>query len=225
MKRTILLVLVALCAFTFISCATTIRKHEKLPPLYGTIFDQENKPVASIDLYLDGSYAATSDIHGHFSLLSVKKTEEHSLEARKKGYEKVELKFTYTDPTQVMYISMFSADQLLSAAEQALRDKDWISVESFLQRAQSTGADEIYCNYLQAVLYAFKNDEEKAKDILLEMTDKGYENPHILLFLADIYEFHDKNYEMAIHYLNKYLSVRPDIDIDLRIRKLSASQH
>lgn len=221
MKRPLLLLIAAMSATTLISCATTARKREKLPPLYGTIFDQENRPVPNVELFLDGSYAATSDIHGRFSLLSVKKTDEHIVEARCVGFEPVEVRFTYTDATQVMYISMFSADQLLSAAERSIRNKTWTEAEAFLVRAEKNGADPLYCEYLRAVLAVHRNDTEKAKETLLRLIDQGHGKPHVLLFLADIYEYHDNDAENAREYLSRFLQLRSDIEVEQRLRRLS----
>lgn len=220
MKRPLLLLLATMAAIALLSCATTARKREKLPPLYGTIFDQENKPVPSVELFLDGSYAATSDVHGRFSLLSVKKTDEHIVVARCAGFEPVELRFTYTDATQVMYISMFSADQLLSSAERSIRDKNWAEAEAFLVRAEKNGADPLYCEYLRAVFAVHRNDTEKAKETLLKLIDQGHAKPHVLLFLADIYEYHDNDVENAREYLRRFLQLRSDIEIEQRLRRL-----
>jgi hypothetical protein len=221
MKRPLLLLIAAMSATTLISCATTARKREKLPPLYGTIFDQENRPVPNVELFLDGSYAATSDIHGRFSLLSVKKTDEHIVEAHCVGFEPVEVRFTYTDATQVMYISMFSADQLLSAAERSIRNKTWTEAEAFLVRAEKNGADPLYCEYLRAVLAVHRNDTEKAKETLLRLINQGHGKPHVLLFLADIYEYHDNDAKNAREYLSRFLQLRSDIEVEQRLRRLS----
>lgn len=220
MKRHSLFIL---SIFLLSACATTARKHEKLPPLYGIIFDQENRPVADAELSLDGNYAATSDVHGHFSLLDVKKGDSHVIQVSKKGYERVEVEISYVDAAQVLYVSMHSADQLIAKAEQAIKEKDWKAAESFLARAEKTGAEAVSLSYLKAVLAMERKDIAMAEAILLGMVAGGSDEPHVFLFLADIYQYAIKDNDKAREYLSRFLKFRSDPEVEARYETLSRS--
>ena len=68
--------------------------------------------------------------------------------------------------------------------------------------------------------YLEKSNFSKAIKILNELTVYGDNNPYIYLFLADIYEYNLKDIENAKNYLNKYLEISFEPDIEKRYKKL-----
>ncbi len=226
MKYTrILSLLTAAClliaAFLFASCASFMGNKDKFPPLNGMIYDRENRPVTDASIQIDGAYAASSDIHGHFSLANVKQGLTHHLLVTKKGFEQSEVDLIYSDPTQVLYINMFTAGQLISEAEKSLQAQDWTLTQSFLARAQAAGGDQTAMSYLNAVLLIKTDKYPEAVSALkaLELTS-GKTDPYIYLFLADIYQYHMADNVTAREYLQKFLESRSDPDVELRMKEI-----
>ena len=57
--------------------------------------------------------------------------------------------------------------------------------------------------------YYFDKNYSKAESIFLELKNKGYENPNLILYLANIY-ISFKSYEKAIKLLKKVLELNPN---------------
>ena len=191
-----------------------------MPPLNGMIYDKDNRPVTDTTINVDGIFKASSDVYGRFSLPGLKKYESHSVQITKKGFEPADIDLVYTDPTQVIYIQMYSAPQLIAEAETAIQAQDWQNAESLLQRSEKSGGDPAAIGYLKAVLAFKKELYTEAVSILNKLLSEGKTQAYICLFLADIYEYKLNDTNAAQENLRKFLESRYDPDVELRLDKL-----
>ncbi|MFP3042355.1 carboxypeptidase regulatory-like domain-containing protein [Treponema primitia] len=206
----------------FFSCATNQTQKRTSQGLYGMIYDGDNRPVKEVKIYVDDKFAAISDIHGHFSLPSLKSGEEYRIKACKEYYEAVELALDYLDPQNVLYISIYHADQLLNQAEQALRNKEWVQTESLLSRAEDAHGDYPSIQYLRGILAFHKGEYDNALGILISLTEQEKAS-YLYLFIADLYQYYTGDKDRALLFLNKFLELRYDTEVDNRIRNLTGS--
>jgi lipopolysaccharide biosynthesis regulator YciM len=124
------------------------------------------------------------------------------------------------DPSHVLYLHMFSGDQLLAEAEAALGSKDWNGAEVFLSRALAAGAETLPAEYLRAILARGREQYGEAHIILKTLTETEKKTPYLWLFLADLCQYHLNRPGEAGEYLAKFLTLRHDVDVEQRLKKL-----
>lgn len=214
MKKSLLLTFASLL---FISCASV--KTEKTA-FNGMIYDGNNEPVAGVQISIDDKQKTVSDMYGRFYIENLSISNEYKLTASKKDYETITLSFEFQNITEVAYLTMYSATQLLDEAEKALQENNIENAQSFLTRAETCSGKTLSSQYFQAIIYYKKSNFSEAIKILNELTVYGDNNPYIYLFLADIYEYNLKDIENAKNYLNKYLEISFEPDIEKRYKKL-----
>lgn len=204
------------------SCQTTDAKKNQFQ-VNGMIYDLENRPVSEAFIEVDGKKVSSTDINGHFSLSNMKLGQSYSIRFLKPLHEVVELKFSYTDASQVIYVNLASGKQLVSMAESALKESDWQKTERFLDRAIAAGYDQTETAYLRASMLYRKKEFNDAYDIIKKLVDSGEDDRYILLFAADLAQYHRSDEPSAIIYLEKYLANRYDPDIENRLKQLRAN--
>jgi hypothetical protein len=202
------------------SCASGPEKKEPLA-LYGMIYDRDNKPVNHVMIYLGDNLAAVSDINGHFSVPGIKNGAEYRVTAKKEGYEEESVVFFYAGTEDILYISMYHRDQLIEEAERALKEKDWYNTELYLSRAEKTGSS-FTATYLRGILAFQKERYEEALSILTGLAEQEKRVPYLYLFIADLCQYYTADYETALDYLNRFLSLRYDPDTECRANGLRA---
>ncbi|GHV73400.1 hypothetical protein AGMMS49940_07020 [Spirochaetia bacterium] len=205
----------------FFSCASNPAQKKTSQGLYGMIYDGDNRPVMEVKIYVGDKFSAISDIHGHFSLAKLKTGKTYDIRAYKENYEEVGLEIYYTDPANVLYINMCHMDQLLSRAEQALRDKDWAQTAALLSRAEAAGGDYPSIQYLRGVLAFHKGEYEEALRILTTAAETEKNAPYLDLFIADLYQYYAEDRERALFFLNRFLESRYEAKVAKRVRELN----
>jgi hypothetical protein len=209
------------CIMTaLLSCASNPGIRKTSQGLYGMIYDGDNRPVKEVRLYVNGKLKALSDIHGHFTLEGLKTGKHYRIQALKDNYEEAALDIYYADPKDVLYLSMSHRDQLLSRAEQALKEGDWALSASFLTRAGALGADYSPTQYLWAALEFRRGEYDRALDILVGLEETEGNAPYVCLFIADLCQYFTGEKERAAVFLNKFLEARYDPEIAARLRGL-----
>lgn len=206
-----------------VSCATAPGPRHRAGELYGMIYDGDNKPVYNAAVYVNGAYAASSDIHGHFTIPRVKPKLPCLILAQKPGYETVETTFADPDPAYVLYMRMFSSDQLLTGAEKALKEKNWNQAESWLSRAEAAGGDAPSTGYLRGILGLYTNQYAEAAAILEGVVEAEKNAAFGYLFLADIYQYYLEDPEQARNNLERFLSLQYDPELQRRLDLLTGS--
>jgi tetratricopeptide (TPR) repeat protein len=214
------LLFVGFIAAALSSCASYPGARKTALALNGMIYDGDNRPVKEVNVYVNGKLHAVSDIHGHFTLAGVKTGGSYRIAARKDHYEEAALDIRYRDPSQVLYLSMSHRDQLLSRAEQGLREGDWALSSSLLARAEALDAEHPPTRYLEAALAFRRGDYEEALDILVKLEAAEPNAPYVCLFIADLFQYFTGDKDRAAAFLNKFLRLRYDPDVAARLRAL-----
>ncbi|MDR2079547.1 MAG: carboxypeptidase regulatory-like domain-containing protein [Treponema sp.] len=214
------LICLGIITTVFFSCATTPGLKKPAHGLYGMIYDGDNRPIKEVKIYVENKFSAVSDIHGHFSLAGLKTGNGYHIKAYKENYEEVTLEIDYLDPGNVLYINMYHTDQLLTQAEQALRDKDWLQTETLLTRAEKARGNYPSIEYLRGILSYYKGEYDEALNILTKLTEKEKNAPYLYLFMADLYQYYTEDTERAVFFLNKFLELRYDEEVANRARLL-----
>jgi hypothetical protein len=208
-------------AAALFSCASNPGAKKTALGLYGMIYDGDNRPIKEVKLYVNDKLNAVSDIHGHFTLTGLKTGRNYRIQARKDNYEEEALDIRYMDPKNVLYLSMSHRDQLLSRAEQALREGDWALSAALLTRAGALGEEHPPTQYLWAALAFRRGEYSTALDILIKLEATERNAPYVNLFIADLCQYFTGDNDRAAVFLNKFLRLRYDPDVAARLQALS----
>ncbi|MDR2053609.1 MAG: CDC27 family protein [Treponema sp.] len=211
----IISVVVLLC-----SCASGPKTKHKSQALYGMIYDRDNRPVSGADIYVNEKYQASSDILGHFIISPIKPRAQYAIRVVKPEWEKIETTVSFMDPSHVLYLHMFSGDQLLAEAEAAIGNKNRNGAEAFLSRALAAGAETLPAEYLRAILARDRGQYGEAYSILKTLTETETNIPYLWLFLADLCQYHLDSREEAAECLTNFLALYHDADTEQRLEKL-----
>lgn len=217
MKKSIIVLVIS---FLFFSCSTT--KVEKTS-FNGMIYDGDNEPVSGVKIQVDEKHQTVSDMYGRFYLDNLSLSTNYTLTASKKDYETVILPFEFQNITQIVYITMYSSDQLLKEAEKVLSEDNIDKAKEFVKRSEDcSGGKTISSQYLSAVILYREGRVDEALDLLKSLINYGNKYPYIYLFLADISEYDLNDIETAKTYLQKFLDNSYDFEIEKRYKKLCA---
>jgi predicted Zn-dependent protease len=214
--------MIAIITVMLFSCASGPVIRHKTQALYGMIYDRDNRPVTNAAVYVNGKYQVSSDINGHFTIPDMKPKLSYSVSVEKQNYKTITLTISYMDPSYILYIHMPSGDQLLSEAESAIKEKNWQQAESLLEEAGKAGVDEVSLEFLRAVLAYSREQYDDALEILLELTVIEKNAPYLYLFIADIYQYKTSNPGKSRDYLERFLELSRNEDVEARLKVLSA---
>jgi predicted Zn-dependent protease len=203
------------------SCASGPKTKHKSQALYGMIYDRDNRPVSNAAIYVNGKYQASSDIQGHFIISPITPKAQYAIRAEKANWEGVTAAISFMDPSYVLYLHMFSGDQLLAEAETAIENKNWDEAETFLSRASTAGAETLPVEYLRAILACGRGQYETARSILALLTETEKNSPYLWLFLADLCQYYLPNTGEAREYLARFLALRYDADVEQRLKEFT----
>ena len=198
----------------FVSCKSN---KVEIPSVQGMIYNGDNEAVSDVVVYIDDKKNAFSDIYGHFILSDIEIGNTYTIKASKNGYEEIYMSFTYSNPSQVIYFRMFSANELLYSAEEKVEQKEYKKAEEYLKRAETAGGSFLSINYLRAVIKMLIGDYDKALETANKIIEEGYTEPYLYILIADIYKngFNDINNEQL--YLQKFLKLTYDPKIQERL--------
>ncbi len=215
----------ALLFLVLASCKTTPNQSDlqfDKAPLFGMIYDLDNKACSGVDLILDGTQSTTSDIKGRFFLSDVKQG-THTIRAAEADHETLEVTFKFENRTQVLYLKMVSFDQLLSQAQDALDRRNWAESESLLKRAAAIHSANVVLVYLQSILDYQRADYAHAAVRLESLLASGVTISYVYLFLADLYQYHLGKPELAQKALVDYLKQTDNPDVRKRLDEMRAA--
>jgi tetratricopeptide (TPR) repeat protein len=208
-----------------LSCATETRKTPyefKNAPLIGMVYDRENKPCAGASVFIDEIEKASTDINGRFAVPGLSRG-THTVAVKKEGYEKEEFTFEFLSRSQVVYLRVYSFDQLLDEAEDAIAERSWAEAADLIERANAVKPDDPVGLYLEAVLFNEQKQYHEAKGRLERILSLGYNELYVYLALADIHQYGLDDQEAAAGYLEEYLALKDDDNIRDRLEELRAS--
>lgn len=207
------------------SCKTVSNENQlrfESAPLFGMIYDVDNKGCAGVSLLLDGAQKSTSDINGRFVLVGVKQG-PHSMKASAEDHETLEVRFNFENQTQVLYLKIVSFDQLLTQAQDALDKRKWSDADSLLRRAAAIHSTNVVLVYLQAILAYQQGDFPGAASRLQSLVSGGNAISYVYLFLADLYQYDLAMPELAQKALNEFLKQEDNPDVRKRLDEMRAA--
>lgn len=209
-----------LILFTVLLAGCASVKKEKLT-FNGMIYNDNNEAVSDVSIFLNDKEISVSDIYGHFTMTGLKNNSDYKLTAVKKGYETTEIEFTFLNASQVLYLHMYSADELLAKAEKLISEKKYAEAEKTLARAESADASYLSLTYLKAVLCYSRKDFDNALSLLQEIIEKEYAESYVYLFMADVYEYGFKNIDKTKNCLGKFLEYEYSAEVTERLNELN----
>ncbi len=170
MKKRIFLLISSMLILLLISCNSNkvqrLSYKETEPYMYGMVYDYENKPVESAQVFINGEYISSTDVQGRFILnYQMDENNEIVLKVQKNGYEVVETSFLF-DPINVLYIKLINTQQLLLLAEECMANLEFSEAEILLKRALCLTPDRDDIKYLLCIsLYKQDKKDEALKNI------------------------------------------------------------
>ncbi len=191
-------------------------------PLFGKVFDYDQKPCPGAQVLVDGVAGPLSDVTGRFVLDPLKRG-RHDVIVRKEGFEQLVTSVEFLSKTQVLYLKMVSHGQLLRLAEQAIRDRKWSDAQGYLARARVVTADDPVERYLGAILLMEQGEPRQAVQILEQVVAQGLRDPTVFLTLADIYQYRLGDNASAARHLQEFLKMRDDPDVRARLADLQSA--
>jgi hypothetical protein len=155
----------------------------------GMAYDRSGSPVAFLEISVNGQTRAVSDYAGRFSLAGMLPG-TYELTARKEECEPSSSKVKVESPTQVIYLSMVTADDLLDMAENAMSKGDWPSADALAQRALTIAPTMPEARFMAAAAkaspYRKDRDPATATEILEALVNDGYGEGPVLTLLDDL---------------------------------------
>lgn len=187
--------------------------------LHGMVYDLDNQPCKAITIQLGADTSVQTDINGRFVFPYVE-IGEHSILATAENYESEEFSIIFSAESEIVYIKMTHADQLLEMAKASFKEYKLHETSLYVERYKAIKPQEPRGRFLEASLAYRQKDFTKAESLLLGLLTEGYNEPAIYLFLADIYEEKTEQPELAIQQLQRYLELQYSADIEARIKKI-----
>ncbi len=216
--------LVATALFILAGCMSQQVKDPRgfdVAPLFGMIYGYDNQPVAGVRISVDGKPGPQSDLMGRFVFPDLSRG-EHSIIARKSGYETISISLKFLNQTQVLYLQMYSLAQLLDLAEKHIEAREWARAKDLLSRAATVDPADPAYRYVKAILDFRKGNTADAVSALRGLLDAGVAEPAVYLFLADIYQYRMGDPPEAAQMLKAYLERKGSADVEQRLRLLEA---
>jgi protocatechuate 3,4-dioxygenase beta subunit len=190
----------AMCAALFLSaCASTPKNAYESFTLAGMVYDRSGTPVNGMKLILkpaEGAtdkgvfiYEALSDFSGRFSFLSIVPG-VYVVTAVKTGCEPYSASVHATSPSQILYISILSAEDIVDLAEEAMRASRWIEADAYVSRAIALNPRDPEARYIAAACKSTKlrpdRDAAGAIAILEALIAEGYAEAPVTRLLSDL---------------------------------------
>lgn len=232
MKKVNVILLWLFLAILVLSCKSSdsmmLRdSRETAFPLMAKVFNGNNRACAGVLIELSDSngplYSARSDITGKVIFPKIP-FGSYQVRMSLSGSETVEFSFDFMRADQALYGRIYSFEQILQMADQALQEGKWDQTESFINRAEVLEVDPSRVLWYRAILFWKQSRNEEALAILQEvlaMTDAPVETH---LFMADIYQYRLMDFEKALEHLHAYQRVRNDMELDNRIAELESEK-
>jgi tetratricopeptide (TPR) repeat protein len=188
-------------------------------PLFGMVYDFENEPCADALIRVDGEDSVRTDIDGRFVIHELSQGRHH-IEVLKDGYEPHSLDFNFLNRTQALYLRVVSANQLLRQAEAAMENLNYSNAVDLLDRVLNIDPENPVALYLRGLYLVQMRRDEEAVLMLEGLIERGHREPAIYLTLADLYEFRLSDRDRARQYLEQYLRLERDPDVQKRLEAL-----
>ncbi|MBN2510576.1 MAG: carboxypeptidase regulatory-like domain-containing protein [Spirochaetales bacterium] len=163
------------------SCATKLPPPTEFDkaPLLGMIYDADGAPVHNAGISVNGGENLISDINGRFIFNELARG-DHRISAVKDGYEPAETVFSFLNKSQILYLCLYNAPQLLKKAKEYTELKNYQKADEFLDRTLLLDDEYAPALYLKAVISAKTEDYGQCAALLDRLAVLGYKGEEIL---------------------------------------------
>lgn len=187
------------------------------------VYDDNGQPAADVTLSLGVDHTARSDFNGRFYFLDVM-AGEYELRAEGDNLEPVVREVVVNHPSEVVYLSMISADGLYRSFRKEIAAKNWKKADRLIDRAIAIAPESPLARYAKAIALSAPSRPDRdwptAEGIVRALVSDGYAEPAAFLLLADICQ-HDKNDAAeALEHLERFLRLEYDPKVEERVKAL-----
>lgn len=215
-------------ALLALTCKTTEDPAEfESSNLPGMIYDGDNSPCEQVRIRAfkiqggdeEALFSVETDINGRFTLPGLDRG-DYRIVAEKEGYESLESFFSYASRMEVLYLKMYSQDQLLVLAADSLDQGRYDKALSFLVRSAEVDGGNPRHLYTYAVYSYHSGEFEKALESLEKIPAAGFDSPWVYLLMGDIYQYKLDNPLKALEALRQFSFRVDDGEVKSRIKEL-----
>lgn len=191
MKKRISFLIGLLVVLFLTGCATNTKDPTffEEAPLYGIIYDYENRPVKGVVITEDGNIIGESDINGRFYLADMEKG-DHTLIFEKEGYQTLKVPVRFLNRTEAMYLKIRSAFNCLSEANRLLSQESYYEASQMIELGLSIDNKNSGLYYLDALLNyktgKFPASIERLEYLLIDLERKDDVIYDLLLDIAEV---------------------------------------
>lgn len=213
-------VLILFALTIFFSCTTTNKDFSK--SLLGVVYDYKGDPVNSAQVkisVLDKNVEVTTDIDGKF-LIPELEFGEYPVEVSAFKCSTTKTSVNHFNSQNVLIIRIHTYDDLILKFEELLFNEDLELAEILIPQIEEIDSTDIYYKYLKSIYLTETGDFNSAEAILKDLETETLGETYISLLLADLYEYHLDNKELAIKYLKKYLNREYTLKESNRLKEL-----
>ncbi len=182
------LIFTMLIALLVISCSTLENPLQfDEAPLYGMIYDYQNRPVKSVQIMEGIIILGESDINGRFYLNQMRKG-EHDLRFIREGYEEINISVDFQSRTEILYVKIRSAFDCLAEANILINQEAYSEAGELIDLGLSIEENNKPLLFLQAILYYKAQSFRKSFLNIEGLIFSGNRNREMYALLKDIYD-------------------------------------
>lgn len=154
-------------------------------PLMGIIHNLKGAPLSGVDITVDESGTAVSDINGRFILSDIE-LGLHSFSFKQEGYETVQRDLSFSAPAQILYTTLVSFDDLLEKISTEIRYRNIEKSKALIARAERIYSDSPKLRYLHVLLLLKAEKYQEALAGIKELINEYPANKVLLLTETNI---------------------------------------
>lgn len=213
-------IILILSIFFVMGCNTT--KKEISKSLLGVVYDYKSNPVNNARLKFiqdENVIELTTDIDGKF-LIPELDFGEYSVEVKAERCSTTKISASHYDSQNVLIIRIHSYDDLLLEFKDLIITKDIELAKTLISKIDEIDSEDVYYNYLKSIYLIESADYSGAEELLKKLELKTQGEAFVSLLLADLYEYHMSNKDLAVKYLKKYLNREYTLNESNRLKEL-----
>ena len=188
------------------------------------VYDDNGQPADDVALSLGDDHSARSDFNGRFYFTDIM-VGRYELRAEGKNLEPLLREVRVDHPSEVMYLSMISADGLYRLFRIEIDAKNWSKADRLIDRAIAIAPEAPLLRYAKAVALSAPTRPDRdwatAESIVRSLISDGYVEPAIVLLLADICQYDKNDAAEALEHLRYCLKMGYDPKIEERVKALA----
>lgn len=127
----------------------------------GMVYDTENSPAVDYRIYLNGNYAAVTDIGGRFTLNNIRYG-QYDLTGNGTGYLNMSDSIAVFDKSQIIYIRVPSIESKFQEAYTLINQHKYSQAESCINEILDTEASNYTALFFMSVIKYLEGDIESS---------------------------------------------------------------